>query len=175
MKALWEGYYAHLWQKYDKQNPWEVPKSHISDPGGSPTLNASMTMKWAIQRVWLSKDTICFLSLSSTSLVLSQTFTRQNTHYWSPDELICVLSSIGNLYLSKETGRRNMRLQKVKETRLQCNWSVENRKSRNWSLTSLLPWELLGKDGCIFFHSLCYLHHPCPLHEKNYEQFKCFT
>ena len=72
-----------------------------------------------------------YLSLSSTSLVLSQTFTRQNTHYWSPDELICVLSSIGNLYLSKETGRRNMRLQKVKDTWLQYNWSVENRKSRN--------------------------------------------
>lgn len=56
---------------------------------------------------------ILISSLSSTSLVLSQTFTRQNTHYWSPNVLNSVLSSVGNLCLNREKGRKNMELQKV--------------------------------------------------------------
>lgn len=50
IKALWEGYCLHLWQKYYKQNPQKVPwMPHLRSWWLLP-LNANMEIKWATQR-----------------------------------------------------------------------------------------------------------------------------
>lgn len=103
----------------------------------------------------------------NTSQVLSQTFTRQKSHYWFLNVEFCIISSIGNLCLNREKWRKNSEDCKSKERLDYSTTSLWQLKALEIfaSITFPLPQELLEKDCSILFHWPCNLYHSWLLHK----------